>query len=296
MSQRAFISSAVLHGVVLALLAMDFSLAKFDQTPMTPAVLMVDLTKVQIADKTNLPPKATPTKKVKQVTPPPTKPKQPTPTQIQAQKPEPPAPKPVPQPKPKNAAAVVPPQKPVETKKEKVKSKPKSPASASPKPAAKPNAADRLKSLLTSVDKVKKSAPTQTQSPEPDDLRLTDGIDNGTEGSLSQILTVSERDLIAGRLSGCWNLDAGKKEIDDMIVEIRVWVNKDGSVRDVKILNTASDSIRQSVAESARRAVWICNEDKTKSPFTILAEKYADHYNDWKTLLLRFNPATGSII
>ena len=296
MSQRSFISSAVLHGIVLTLLAMDFSFAKFDHTPPQPAVLMVDLSKVQVADKTNLPPRKTPTKQIKQSDQPSARSAKPTPTQVQSKKPKPPAPKPIPQPEPKNAVPVVPPKKTVETKKEKVKPKPKPTPVPNPKSIEKSDATDRLKSLLTSVEKIKKSAPIQTQSPEPDALQVTDGIENGTDGSLSQILTISERDLIASRLSGCWNLDAGKKDIDDMIVEIRVWVNKDGSVRDAKILNTPTDPIRKSVAESAKRAVWICDRDETKSPFRILAEKYADHYNDWKTLFLRFNPATGGIM
>ncbi|MBQ7413367.1 MAG: hypothetical protein IJV07_03730 [Alphaproteobacteria bacterium] len=294
MSRRAFISSAVLHGAILTLLAMDFSFAKFDNTPPQPAVLMIDLSKVQVADKTNLPPKKTPTKKVKQANVPSAQSTKVMPTRVQSKKPEPPAPKPIPQPEPKNAVPVVSPKKPAESKKEKLKPKPM-PVPA-PKSTEKANTTDRLKSLLTSVEKIKKSAPIQTQSPEPDALQVTDGIENGTDGSLSQILTISERDLIASRLSGCWNLDAGKKDIDDMIVEIRVWVNKDGSVRDAKILNTPTDPIRKSVAESAKRAVWICDRDETKSPFKILAEKYADHYNDWKTLFLRFNPATGGVM
>ena len=57
MSKGAFISSAVLHGVVLTLIAMEFSFARFNAPP-PPAILMVDLTKVKISDKTNLPQKA----------------------------------------------------------------------------------------------------------------------------------------------------------------------------------------------------------------------------------------------
>ena len=33
--------------------------------------------------------------------------------------------------------------------------------------------------------------------------------------------------------------------------------------------------------------------NKYDSPFRILAEKYADHYGDWKEISLRFNPLEG---
>lgn len=285
MSKGAFISSAVLHGVILTLMTMEFSFSHFDKAP-PPAILMVDLTKVQISDKTNLPPKVKPvTPKKKQAeTPKPTQT-----TQVTPKAPDPPKPKPIPETPTPNAAPVV----------EKTEKDPK-PKSSSPKPEPKKNTKEKkkgsdLKSLLASVDKVRQKAPVST-TPEPEEMRLSDGIEGGTEGSLSKILTISERDLIASQLSKNWNVDAGKEGIEDMIVEIRVQVNKDGSVRDVQILNMPSDPVRRSVAESARRAVLICDRKGDESPFKILAEKYADHYGDWRSMTLRFSPINGGII
>jgi len=289
MSKGAFISSAVLHGVILTLMTMEFSFAHFDKTP-PPALLMVDLTKVQIADKTNLPPKAQPQKKqTKPVTP---KPPTPRPTKVTPKIPDPPKPKPIPEtPQPKAVPIVEKTQPKPETKKTS-----KSKLEPEPKTPPKKQASSDLKSLLASVDKVRQKAPTPAPSPEPEELRMSDGIEGGTEGSLSQILTISERDLIANQLSQCWNVDAGKEGIETMIVEIRAQVNKDGTVRDVKIMNMPSDPVRRSVAESAKRAVLICDKKGDESPFKILAEKYADHYSDWKLMTLRFNPLTGGVM
>ena len=302
MSKGAFISSAVLHGVVLTLIAMEFSFARFNAPP-PPAILMVDLTKVKISDKTNLPPKTEVKKEQKkaEAKPIPPKPKDPPkaqPTKVQEKKPEPPKPKP--QPPAKDSAKIIEPPKPKKEEKKPAKKETPKPTPVPPPKSEepkKPQPADKLKSLLTSVEKVRKTAPTSAPpAPLPMDQQVTTGIEGGSDGSLSQILTISERDLIASQLTKCWNIDPGKKDIDDAIVEIRVSVNKDGSVRDVQVVNSKQNGVFQSVADSARRAVWICDKDPEKSPFKMLAEKYTDHYTDWKTILLRFNPKTGGVI
>lgn len=294
MSSKSFISSAVLHGIVLSLMVMDFSFARLEEHKAPPALLMVDLTKVQVSDKTNLPPKAKakPKKVVKQQSSKSSQVEKSRSTQVRATIPKPPQPKP--QVPVKEAAPVIEPKKTQTQPKNKPKSDSK-PVSKTKKTQSDKKTYD-MKSLLASVEKVRRKAPTPTVSDEPEDLpRQNDGIEGGTEGSFSQILTISERDLIANQLRKCWNVDAGAEGIDDMIIEIRASVNKDGQVRDVRILNMKSDKAFRSIAESARRAVWICNAKGEESPFRILAEKYADHYGDWKELYLRFNPMDGGV-
>ena len=118
------------------------------------------------------------------------------------------------------------------------------------------------------------------------------GVEGGTKGSYFSELSISEIDAIAGRLRACWNLDPGAMGIENMIVEIRASLNQDGSVRKVDILDMSrynSDNHFRSVADSARRAVHICG------PYKIFAERYADKYDKWNTLLLRFNPLNMQI-
>ena len=57
MQRKAFLFSLGLHAAVICLMFVDFHFTK-EYTKAPPAVLMVDLTKVKIADKTNLPQKA----------------------------------------------------------------------------------------------------------------------------------------------------------------------------------------------------------------------------------------------
>lgn len=84
-----------------------------------------------------------------------------------------------------------------------------------------------------------------------------------------------------------------------MTVEIRAYLNRDGTVRDTKILNTGrykKDSAFRSVAESARRAVYICDKKGDESPFKIFPKYYEQTYDNWKTLMLRFNPFDGGVL
>ena len=93
------------------------------------------------------------------------------------------------------------------------------------------------------------------------------------------------------------NLSCKKRNVietkhKNMIVEIRAFLRQDGSVDQVDILYQArynSDPHFRSIADSARRAVYIC------APYKIFAEKYYDNYDMWKTMLLRFNPLDATI-
>ena len=261
-------------------LDLSFGFKKHEQTP--PAVMMIDLTKVKISDKTNLPQKAVVQKKKEQpksskkleekkVSTP-----KPTPKPVQKSEPKPTVkPKEVPQ------KEAVPMKMPVPPKQEK--------KTESVKKEEKKSNTD-LQNLLASVEKVRK-APTVKEIQEvPTE---SEGIQGGTEGRIDQILTISERDFLASELQKCWNVNAGVERADEIIVEIKAWINKDGSVRDVKVMNSMPISSFKTIAESAKRAVYVCNNKGLDSPFRILSEKYSDHYGDWKEISLRFNPLQG---
>ena len=161
---------------------------------------------------------------------------------------------------------------------------------------------DPFKTLLASVDGIKSGmgyADTRTEAEVNRDEIVTDGIEGGQGGSYMQELSVSEKDMIGIKLRECWNLDAGVRGVQDMLIEIRVYLNRDGGVTDAKILNKArynKDTAYRSVAESARRAVYICDKKKEESPFRMFSNNYRDSYDTWKTLLLRFNPLDGGVI
>lgn len=159
---------------------------------------------------------------------------------------------------------------------------------------------DPFKTLLASVDGIRGGMGHADQAPDiaPEE-RETDGIEGGSGGSYIRELSVSERDMLGLKLRQCWNLDPGVRGVKDMSIEIRAYLNRDGSVRDTKILNTkrySSDAAFRSVAESARRAVYICDKKGDESPFRIFPKYYEQSYDDWKTLKLRFNPFDGGVL
>lgn len=308
MQFRSYVFSAVLHTVIIAFLLWDWSFTLKEYEKTNVPVIMVDLKKVQIGELTNLPQKVkkqTP-KKQEAKAPPKKTEKQKTTVKKTAPKPQakPEPVKPKEQPKPKDSVkAIEPPKKeskPVkkEVKKEQPKAEPKPAQKSEPvKEQPKKKKSDGLKSLLASVEDIKKNArpSTSVQDTPQTGQEVQEGIEGGTEGSLMQPLTISEKDLIANKLRGCWNVDAGLSDIENMIVEIRAYVNRDGSIRDVKILNMRSDEAFRSVAESARRAIYICADLKEESPFKMLADKRGDSYQSWKEIFVRFNPLDGGV-
>jgi len=277
MQRKALLLSLGLHTLIISLMFVDLHFAK-EYTKAPPAILMVDLTKVKIADKTNLPQKAVPKKETPKTEPKKEEPK-PTPkVDKPKQEVKVPAPKPEPKPAPVPKDAI-----PVQPKKDEKKKDEQ-------KNTAKNKKSDYdLKSLLASVEKVRKdNTPTKEDLP-------AEALDNGTEGRMDKLLTISDKDFIASKLRDCWNIDGGAQNIDEIVIEIRVLVNQDGSVRDVKIMNNMNLPAFKPLAESARRAVYICAQKGEEAPFKILANHYGEHYADWKELYLNFNPMNGSI-
>ncbi len=314
--KQSLYKSLALHFVVFLLIMVDIPLFWHNKTTLNQVPIIVDLNNVKISEMTNLPPKAKmgkedkaaskvkrkiennytkeepkkddkrPTaKEPEEETAPeeaaPTEPKkdylvapQPKKPKAPKKKPTPPVPAAKPKPKPKP--------------KQEVKKEQKQPEKG------KPQLANPLKSLLASVDALEKEVGnTNQEATIKEGTEVNNmGIEGGTGGSYFSELSISEIDAIAGRLRACWNLDPGAMGIKDMIIEIRAFLNKDGSVRKVDIINTSrynSDAHFRSVADSARRAVYIC------APYSIFADKYADKYDKWNTMLLRFNPLDGQI-
>ena len=181
------------------------------------------------------------------------------------------------------------------TKPEKKEAKKTEPKSETKKETKKdePELANPLKSLLASVDALEKEANKAETATIKEGTKVANmGVEGGTAGSYFSELSISEMDALAGQLRACWNLDPGAMGIEDMVIEITAQLNQEGKVLSVEIENTMrynSDSHFRSVADSAKRAVYIC------APYKILSEKYAEKYDEWKVLRLRFNPIDQSV-
>ena len=83
-----------------------------------------------------------------------------------------------------------------------------------------------------------------------------------------------------------------------MHIQIRISLNIQGQVTNVEILDQAlyqSNQIFRSVADSARRAIYICDKRGEDSPFRLLARNHPQDHNSWKEIVLHFNPLTESV-
>ena len=88
---------------------------------------------------------------------------------------------------------------------------------------------------------------------------------------------------IQEQLRNCWRIDPGARGAEDIVVEIKVLLNQDGSVQRVEIVDVVrmvQDGFFRSAAENAKRAISRC------SPFRLPLRKY----DVWRQLTLRFDP------
>ena len=266
----------------------------------TPVIIEV----VTVAEITNAPPPAPPKVKVKVTPEPPnvepTPPPPPPPPPPKAAAPPPP-PAPPSEPEPEVAAVAPPP----ETK-SKPKPKPKPVAEPKPRPKAppqlaavkpqrKPKPPDPFASVLKTVEKLERRAPPpkkveekkeEAAKPETFEDRIGRVLTNPARPhDATRPLTISEIDLVRQQIAGCWNLPAGAKEAEDLIIEIWVAMNPDGTVREARIQNQGrlrADGFYRAAAESALRAVLNPRCSPLKLP--------RDKYDEWQTMTLTFNP------
>jgi len=245
---------------------------------------------VTIAPKTNIP--KVEAKPVEQ--PPPKKaetppaPPLPAPPQAAPQKSEvPPPPQPAP-PEPAPLVAALPPQPPPQPKVEKKPEPPPEPAEtrtplvATPpksKPAPPPQVT--VQSILKSVEKIKPRA-----EPDPADkvVKEVARTSKPVTSSLDSKMTMSEIDAVRRQIERCWNVPAGAKDAKNLVVDIHVVMNPDGTVREATVVDQArmqSDGFFRAAAESARRAIYLCQ------PLRLPPEKYSL----WQDMTLSFNPS-----
>ena len=318
--------SIVLHIAVFLLFMIDLPNWHHDMT-LGSAPIIVDLSQVRIDEMTNLPSKAefgpedrkatVAERKETQYTkdtapepePEPAKPEEKTvpekqpdvapdekPTEVkqdylEAPKPEKkPERKPDPKPTPKKPP--VPDSKPKPKPQPKPDTKPKDTKKAKPeeKAALQSNA---LKSLMQEIDNTKNldiGETTQSAMIKEGTQVNNMGIEGGnSNGSYLSDLTITETDAIASLLRQNWNLDPGAIGLENMRVEIRVHLNRDGSIKKIEFLDMGrfnSDPSYRSVAESAQRAI-IATQQVFKDVF---AGKYSGNYDNWSTLRLNFDP------
>lgn len=109
------------------------------------------------------------------------------------------------------------------------------------------------------------------------------GIGEGTA------LTVSEIDALRQEMQKCWRPPTGAANPEELVVELRIWLNEDGSLlRAPRIERSGTstfgkNSFTIAAEEAARRAVVMC------APYDFLP---IDKYDRWKEVTITFDPAS----
>lgn len=118
------------------------------------------------------------------------------------------------------------------------------------------------------------------------EMKLDEAVKpDGMQAPLGQKLTISEEDALRQQLERCWNVPIGARDVENMVVDIRLSVNPDRTVRDARIVDLGrynSDSFFRAAADSAIRAVLnpLC------SPLALPEGKF----EQWQSIVVSFNP------
>ena len=288
--RRGMIFSAGLHIAVIVLAVLGLPVL-FARTPTIDPPIIVEM--VRISDKTRMlpaPPKPKPKPSPKRLVKPkpePVKPKTaavppPPPPDLAALEPVPvPKPKPKVKPKPKPKVKVKkPPPKPKVKKRKRRK-----PRLAKIKPRRKPLAPreDFIDSVLKDVSKEKPRE--KEKKPDKKVVKKTEPAPPRPRPSLDERLTISELDAIRRQIEACWSIPAGARDAQNLIVDISVVMNPDGTVQKAEIVDRSrltGDPFYRAAAESALRAVL----HPRCSPLRLPPQKY----QQWRRFTLSFNP------
>ena len=285
--RRGMIFSAGLHIAVIVLAILGLPVL-FARAPTIDPPITVEL--VRISDKTRTlpaPPKPKPKlsrKRPDTPKPEPVKPKAaavpPPPPDLAQLEPVPvPKPKVKPKPKPKVKAKKPPPKPKVK------KPKRRKPRLAKIKPRHKPLAPreDFVDSVLRDVSKEKPRE--KEKKPDKKVVKKTEPAPPRPRPSLDQRLTISELDAIRRQIEACWSIPAGARDAENLIVDIAVVMNPDGTVQRAEIVDRSrltGDPFYRAAAESALRAVL----HPRCSPLRLPPQKY----QQWRRFTLSFNP------
>lgn len=104
-------------------------------------------------------------------------------------------------------------------------------------------------------------------------------------GDFSKQLLVSEADALRQQLSQCWSIQAGAKYAENLVVEIRLTVNRDRTVQNAVIQDRwryNQDPAFRAAADSAVRAVL--------SPMCTPLRLPPEKYEGWKDIIVSFDP------
>jgi hypothetical protein len=301
----SFILSFILHVAFVAIVW--FGPPSFDDPIMDP-VQVIDV--AIITEFKQRPDESKTEKPVPKPKEKPPKPPKPTKTASLPKPPPPPPappspPEPVAKPEPKEEIVPIPKEKPAsvpipkkepkpEPKPEKVE-QPKQVMAPRPRRKPKPPPEDDFASVLKTVEKLKTRAKPdpKPKKKEPSfEDELSDVLNKHARveppsqpAPLGPKMSMSEIDALRRQIERCWNPPAGAPKAENLVVEVKLAINPDGTVQRAQIVDTARmsrDPFYRAAAESVRRAI--------KSPLCTPLRLPLEKFELWKDTTLRFDP------
>lgn len=201
------------------------------------------------------------------------------------------APPPPPEPKPEPEVVEAPPPPPVEKPKppkKKEPPKPKPTPLAKAKPQSKPKPPKKPKnfaSVLKDLDKLeKKPAPkvNKESTPEKKD-KPSPNQQIAEQASITEIERLKQS--IRQQIEPCWSPPVGAAEAEDLAITIFIRVDREGFVREARVIDAPSMALNtyvQAAADAARRAVL----NPRCQPFELPIKRY----DLWKEIRFNFDP------
>ena len=160
-----------------------------------------------------------------------------------------------------------------------------------PRPRSKPQRqrlkfdAERIAALLDMDDEKKPQTRLKKTNWKKTVKELSSKITPSPERLRTAPMTTSEIAAIQSQIYRCWTIPAGARDAENLIIQIRFFLNADGSLSKapeiVDAINKRNNPFYVTAAESARRAVLKCAPLKN-----LPVEKYAH----WREITLKFNP------
>lgn len=255
------IFSAILHACLFILLVATIPFLASKPLP-EPEAITVDI--VPIREMSNIKPsESTPAPK-----------KEPE-KKAESKKPAPPV---------KTAENAPPPPKLEEKEKEK-KEKEKQKKTEDKKKEEKKKEKMKEADLLAVLKAVKETADKESKK-NTKEAEASDNQSKSQQYNPELPLSLSEKDAIKNQIQKCWNVPAGAKDAQDLVIWLHVNYEKDGSLQNVELADASkprynSDSFFRAAADSAMRAVRMC---------TPLHDLPPEKYETWHDIMMDFNP------
>jgi outer membrane biosynthesis protein TonB len=269
-----FILSLLFHAVAIAIAIFGLPYISKPIPEMAPPI-PIEIAEISDQTMTDKPAERAQVKPEEKKEPPKPEPERPKQAPKQTAAPPPP-------PEPAKDEAVLPDKTVVKPKLvEKPKEKPPTPPKKRPVTPVEAKAApqeDPFQSLLKNLQE-EKPDPSKEQGKEVAKPQ------QAAVAPLGEKMTLSEMDALRQQLSQCWNVLAGARYAEDLVVDMKLFMNPDRTVQQASVVDTArynSDDIFRAAADSALRAI----RDPQCSPLRLPPDKY----EQWKQITVRFDP------